>query len=112
MSSIGKIRVLAAIAMLVGVGLATYGLLNYTPSGPGFVSPDDSYSPYGGGPQVETKHSYGSHYGGSARLEVAFGTVCVVLAIILWVGVAPRYESLAPLSSGARGDEDAKRPSD
>jgi hypothetical protein len=99
MSLIGKIRALAAIATLFGIGLATYGILNFTPSGPGFVSPDDSYNPYGGGPQVETKHSYGAHYGESAKLQVAFGAVSVVLGIILWGGVAPRYDRLGPTKS-------------
>ena len=85
MSSVGKIRVLAAIAMLFGVGLATYGVLNYTPSGPGIYA--RSYGHYEGtDEQEETKHSYGAYY----------GVVSVVLGVILWVGVAPRYDSFGP----------------
>jgi len=81
--------------MLFGVGLATYGVLNYTPSGPGIYA--RSYGPYEGtDEQEETKHSYGAYYGENARLEVAFGVVSVVLGVILWVGVAPRYDSFGP----------------
>ena len=110
MSSVGKIRAFAAIAMLFGVGLATYGILNFTPSGPGFFSPDSSYNPYGGGEQLETKHSYGAYYGESARLEVAFGTVSAVLGVILWAKSAPKkaYNQRDEVEKVRNGDESAK----